>query len=213
MKDYSKYIFDVDYTLLIPDWSNEDIFFRDNLNINNIDELLSDKLEILIKYERSFNNYSYKKLSDYFKEFGYTVSPRFIEDWVEFNGENIIDSVPDGVYELFEYLKSNNKSIVILTNWFSKTQIERLKRHNLYTYIDDLIGGDICLKPSSGAFSLAAGNTPKSDCIMIGDSYTTDILGAKSNGIDYFKIDDNNTILNFYNNIKTSNKKYVKKDN
>ena len=36
MKDYKKYIFDLDYTLLIPDWSKEDDYFIDTL----IDPLL-----------------------------------------------------------------------------------------------------------------------------------------------------------------------------
>lgn len=45
MKDYKKYIFDLDYTLLIPDWSKEDDYFKkifhmknknNSLNKNNI---------------------------------------------------------------------------------------------------------------------------------------------------------------------------------
>ena len=31
MKDYKKYIFDLDYTLLIPDWSKEYDYFRKNI--------------------------------------------------------------------------------------------------------------------------------------------------------------------------------------
>ena len=33
MKNYKKYIFDLDYTLLIPDWSREDEYFRKNIAI------------------------------------------------------------------------------------------------------------------------------------------------------------------------------------
>lgn len=28
MKNYKKYIFDIDYTILIPDWSKEDDYFK-----------------------------------------------------------------------------------------------------------------------------------------------------------------------------------------
>ena len=53
------------------------------------------------------------------------------------NGETIIDEVADGVIEMFNYLKKNNKEIVVLTSWFSGTQIPRLKRTGLYSYIDN----------------------------------------------------------------------------
>ena len=31
MKDYKKYIFDLDYTLLIPDWSKEDDYLKKSI--------------------------------------------------------------------------------------------------------------------------------------------------------------------------------------
>ena len=38
MKDYKKYIFDLDYTLLIPDWSKEDDYFRRTIPLEEQEE-------------------------------------------------------------------------------------------------------------------------------------------------------------------------------
>ena len=68
------------------------------------------------------------------------------------NGETIKDEVADGVIELFDYLKSTGKEIVVLTNWFGGTQIPRLKRTGLYNYLDALITGEIAMKPTLASF-------------------------------------------------------------
>lgn len=38
MKNYKKYIFDLDYTLLVPDWSMEDEFFRKSIPLEEQEE-------------------------------------------------------------------------------------------------------------------------------------------------------------------------------
>ena len=38
MKDYKKYIFDLDYTLLILDWSKEDDFLKKSLLLEEQEE-------------------------------------------------------------------------------------------------------------------------------------------------------------------------------
>ena len=139
MKDYKKYIFDVDYTILIPDWSKEDDYFKEHILENEQEEFFKNKQSILNKYEQEFPRYNTKTLSDYFKSYGYTVSEDTINGWMSYNGETIKDEVVDGVVDLFKYLKENNKEIVILTSWFSGTQIPRLKRAGLFNYIDDLV--------------------------------------------------------------------------
>lgn len=113
------------------------------------------------------------------------------------NGKTIEDIVVDGVIELFEYLKANNKDIIILTSWFSGTQIPRLKRTGLYKYIDQIIAGEDAMKPDLESFELAIGNTNKEDCIMIGDSIKSDKTGAENAGIDYYIVDEKHSIRDF----------------
>lgn len=210
MKNYKKYIFDLDYTLLIPDWSKEDDFLRRNIPLEEQEEFFKQKQLILNKYELEFPKYDFKTLSDYFKSYGFSVSEEVIKGWMIHNGETIKDKVVDGVIELFDYLKTNNKDIVILTSWFSGTQIPRLKRTGLYEYIDKIVTGEDAMKPDLESFELAIGDTNKEDCIMIGDSIKSDKMGALNAGIDYYIVDDEHSIRDLLNMI-ISNKKQQKK--
>ena len=51
MKNYKKYIFDLDYTLLIPDWSKEDDYFKKTIPVEEQKEFFKHKQDILNKYE------------------------------------------------------------------------------------------------------------------------------------------------------------------
>lgn len=196
MKDYKKYIFDLDYTLLIPDWSKEDDYLRRWISSEEQDEFFNQKQFILNKYELDFPKYDFKTLSEFFKSYGFSVSEEAISGWMIYNGETIKDEVADGVRELFDYLKANNKSIVILTSWFSGTQIPRLKRVGLYEYIDQIVAGEDAMKLNLESFELAIGNTNKEDCIMIGDSIKSDKVGAENAGIDCYIVDKEHSIRN-----------------
>lgn len=199
MKDYKKYIFDLDYTLLIPDWSKEDDFLRKSIPLEQQKEFFKEKQLILNKYELEFPKYDFKTLSDYFKSYGFSVNEEVIKGWMIHNGETIKDKVVDGVVELFEYLKANGKKIVILTSWFSGTQIPRLKRTGLYEYIDQIIAGEDAMKPDLESFELAIGDTDKEDCIMIGDSIKSDKVGAENAEIDYYIVDEEHSIRDLFN--------------
>ena len=48
------------------------------------------------------------------------------------------DVMEDGVIEVLEYLKSKDKSLVVLTNWYSLPQVERLKNAGIFEYFDDV---------------------------------------------------------------------------
>ena len=201
MKDYKKYIFDVDYTILIPDWSKEDDYFKEHILENEQEEFFKNKQSILNKYEQEFPRYNTKTLSDYFKSYGFTVSEDTINGWMIYNAETIKDEVVDGVVDLFKYLKENNKEIVILTSWFSGTQIPRLKRAGLFNYIDKIVAGEDAMKPGLESFELAIDVTNKKDCIMIGDSIRSDKVGADNALIDSYIVDKEHTIRNLYNMI------------
>ena len=201
MKDYKKYIFDIDYTILIPDWSKEDDYFKEHILENEQEEFFKNKQSILNKYEQEFPRYNTKTLSDYFKSYGFTVSEDTINGWMIYNGETIKDEVVDGVVDLFKYLKENNKEIVILTSWFSGTQIPRLKRAGLFNYIDKIVAGEDAMKPGLESFELAIDDTNKKDCIMIGDSIRSDKVGADNALIDSYIVDKEHTIRNLYNMI------------
>ena len=209
MKNYKKNIFDLDYTLLIPDWSKEDEFLRMSIPLEEQEEFFKQKQAILNKYELEFPKYDFKTLSDFFKSYGFTVSEDTISGWMIHNGETIKDVVADGVIELFDYLKANGKDIVILTSWFSGTQIPRLKRTRLYDYIDKIVAGEDAMKPDLESFELAIGDTNKEDCIMIGDSIKSDKVGAEKAGIDCYIVDKEHSMKDLLQMIIGSKDKSV----
>ena len=204
MKDYKTYIFDQDYTILIPDWSKEDDYFRETILPEEQEEFFKQKQDIITKYELTFPKYEFNTLSNHFKNHGFNVSEEVLNGWMIHNSEAIKDEIVDGVIDLFKYLKEKNKEIVILTSWFSGTQIPRLKRAGLYKYIDRIVAGDDAMKPDLESFELAIGNTPKEDCLMIGDSIKSDKVGAENAGIDYYIVDKEHSISDFYQMILNS---------
>ena len=177
MKDYKKYIFDIDYTILIPDWSKEDDYFKEHILENEQEEFFKNKQSILNKYGQEFPRNNTKTLSDYFKSYGFTVSEDTINGWMIYNGETIKDEVVDGVVDLFKYLKENNKDI------------------------DKIVAGEDAMKPGLESFELAIDGTNKKDCIMIGDSIRSDKVGADNALIDSYIVDKEHTIRNLYNMI------------
>ena len=211
MRNYKKYIFDLDYTLLIPDWSLEDDYFRKHIPIDEQEEFFKQKQDILNKYELEFPRYDFKTLSDFFKSYGFTVSEDVINGWMIHNGETIKDEIADGVIELLEYLKANGKKIVILTSWFSGTQIPRLKRTGLYSYIDKIVAGEDAMKPDLESFELAIGDSNKEECIMIGDSVKSDKVGAENAGIDCYIIDKEHSLIDLLNTIINDSEKPFEK--
>ncbi len=194
MKNYRKYIFDLDYTLLIPDWSKEDDYLKMSIPLEEQEDFFKQKQSIINKYELDFPKYDFKTLSDFFKSHGFTVSEETISGWMIHNGETIKDEIADGVVELLEYLKSEGKEIVILTSWFSGTQIPRLKRTGLYDYIDKIVAGEDAMKPDLESFELAIGDTDKEDCLMIGDNIKSDKIGAENAGIDCYIVDKEHSL-------------------
>ena len=207
MRKYRKYIFDIDYTILIPDWSKEDDYFRIHIPIEEQEEFFKYKQSILNKYELEFPKYDFKTLSDFFKSYGFTVSEETISGWMIHNGETIKDVVADGAVELLEYLKANGKDIVILTSWFSGTQVPRLKRTGLYGYIDKIVAGEDAMKPDLESFELAIGETQKADCLMIGDSIKSDKVGAENAGIDCYIVDKEHSMRELLQMILSSKEK------
>ena len=88
-----------------------------------------------------------------------------------------------------------DKKLVILSNWFTITQIERLRKNNLLQYFDEVYGGDYTIKPNREAFLRAFGTTPAANCIMIGDNYLKDVCGARNAGANALFYSPNSDLI------------------
>ena len=97
-----------------------------------------------------------------------------------------------------DYL-SKKYELVVLTNWFTKPQSERLKNADILNYFKEVIGGELFMKPSRTAFLNACGEYLPSECIMIGDDYNKDIIGASNTGLNviYFNYKNKDNVNNF----------------
>lgn len=73
--------------------------------------------------------------------------------------------------------------LTILTNYFSLSQRNRLNNMGIGHFFLEYYG-ERKLKPHKEAFIEACGPYKPSQCVMIGDDYLLDILGAKRAGLN-----------------------------
>ena len=190
-----KLIFDLDNTLIM--WKDEYIDalrdtlkkYNNNENPNHINDLIDSYEDYYDRYDKEkmlehINNNIKEKLNmDFMNDFLYNIG------YMSEENKNVIHTL--------RYL-SKKYELVVLTNWFRNPQINRLKNAKIDKYFKEIYGGEDFIKPNKEAFVKAAGNTKLEECIMIGDNYNIDIMGAYNAGLNviYFnpKLKDNNKL-------------------
>lgn len=201
-----KYIFDLDGTLLDGDFKKEKEYFKSVLTTTDSEIFIPKIVPLLEKYESKFKKYDIDLLSRFMSEqSSVKITPNIIKGWIEYN-KDIDNKVIEGAIELLEYLKTKDKQLVILTNWFSDTQKGRLKKSHLNMYFDEVYGGEIYLKPHPQAYKKACGSIPMELCVMIGDNYKKDIEGARSIGMNAIYFNRKNERTNDNNAVKSLRK-------
>lgn len=178
-----RYVFDLDGTLLTADYSKTDKYFEQVLGkkAQKFSNNLSSYLKI---YEREHKNYDLDVLSKYLTmKAGFEISTELLDDWIH-EVESLFDFKEEAGEEVLYTLKRNNNSIALLTNWFGKQQIPRLKKAGLLDYFDDLYTGEQVLKPHKEAYFAAAKGYDPEEVVFIGDNVDFDYIGPKSCGFD-----------------------------
>ena len=187
-------IFDLDNTII--DWKDEylnvviDIVNNMNLGydldkVKQIDKVFSD-------YEDYKVNLEPEKFIKFINDGCNTNLPvEFIYKVIEGQGK-CAEKLSEEKIELFKYL-SNKYELMILSNWFTKTQEERLKIAGIYQYFKYISGGDKhSLKPSIHAFDEVLNGIMPNEAVMIGDSISKDIEPAISLGMNAILISSKN---------------------
>ena len=153
-----RFIFDIDGTILKPDYSKEREFFKKELSSEEGNVFIPQISDLIKKYEETYSKYSVGLLSEFLSyNSGVEISPELIYKWREVVS-NYDPKIIPGAKDLLFYLSVNKaQSVVGLTNWFGDDQMRRLEKAGLLDYFDNFYGGDFYLKPSRESYLNAAG--------------------------------------------------------
>ena len=178
-------IFDMDNTLI--EWKNE--YWNsinkalDEIGYQYNEELIKKMIKVVDEYEKNANCYKKQTMLDFFNKYTNENIPiEFMDKWLYYLGKCAPKELEKQEIETLEYLNKKYE-LVILTNWFRSSQIERLKRAEIYQYFKEIFDGEEIIKPAKESFQKAMGDKNEEQCIMIGDDIDTDIKGATGVGI------------------------------
>lgn len=175
-----KLIFDLDNTLIM--WKDEYVnALKKTMKKYNINEDADYINSLIDNYEKHFDRYDKKLLMDHINEnIDSKVDINFIDDFLYEIG--FMSELDLEVIDTLEYLFKKYE-LVVLTNWFTIPQTNRLKIAKIDKYFKYVYGGEEVIKPRKDAFIRACENNNLDECIMIGDNYDIDIIGAYNAGI------------------------------
>lgn len=97
----------------------------------------------------------------------------------------------DDTASVLEYL-SKKYTLVVLTNWYTKAQKGRLRYNGLDKYFKNIYGCEYGMKPNKDFFDLAREDDNYDECVMVGDSLTSDINPAEALGMRTIHISSDN---------------------
>ena len=140
-----------------------------------VDELFANLEEIVENpYFKAFNKIN--------EEFDLGINPEEIaEEYI-----SIELKATDLNEELFEFLKSlsKNHKVGILTNGASNVQIDKIRKHGISEFVDEIIiSNDIgARKPDEEIFEIAKKKLNAENYVYIGDTFDEDIIPASNSG-------------------------------
>lgn len=194
-KSYDVVIFDIDDTLVNPNYTDKQrfdlIFGKNNINKKDEEKIKTNLYKFLFDFEDKFQN-TYLNEDIIIENF--VNNCEFINSY-NLDGKKIFNDIMESTVEIvepikeskevLEYLKDKGYTILALTNWLYNVQSEKLKKVGLFDYFDEILCIDEnYLKPSKLAFERILNKYESSRCLMIGDSYKCDVQGAKNASID-----------------------------
>ena len=182
-------IFDLDNTLIM--WKDDYLkAIKETLNEYKIKEDYIYLNSLIDEYDNKFNHYDKKLLVDFINQkISSKIDINFLNTFLDKFGSQ--SSISNSIIETLDYL-SKKYELVVLTNWFKEPQENRLKHVNINKYFKEIIGGELYMKPNINAFLNACGNYKPNECLMIGDDYNKDIIGASNAGLKVIYFNYNN---------------------
>ena len=178
-------IFDIDQTLIC------DVDFKKCIKASFYEYGIDDETAMNI-FSNSFQDYELtmgkydRMLFAYFmsKKTGCNLNQIFLDIFFK----HLYPAVKGDSEKLSKMLDGLDKyELVILSNFFSCVQMERLRKLNIDKYFSEFHGENVC-KPNKEAFIEAVGNKQIDECVMIGDNPVFDIKPATDLGMKTIQI-------------------------
>jgi len=202
MKKYKHIFFDLDHTLWDFKTNSglalQQIFEKENLaerGVPSFEKFHKKYLPINDRYwARYHNGYATKeqvrtgRFYDTLKEFGVSdeaLAARMADSYIQIS-PRMNRLFPDAV-EVLKYLQEKYK-LHLITNGFAEVQWTKLEHSGLKPFFEHVIISEEVgtQKPDKEIFEIVFNRamTFADECVMIGDNFNTDILGAKNAGMD-----------------------------
>lgn len=178
-------IFDLDDTLI--KWKSEywASFDRvlERINYNYDTHFIQKLIAAIENYEKIYSVFNKDDMLHLLnKNIERPLPNNFIDYWLE-ELSLCSEQASDDLIKTLNYLH-NKYDLVVLTNWFTVSQVNRLKKAGIASYFSEVYCADkFPIKPNPESYLTAVGDYQISDCIMIGDSVDCDIDGALKIGL------------------------------
>ena len=211
MNNIKHIFFDLDHTL----WhfeKNSSLTFKFLLNKYNINVGLQSFLKIYMPINFSLWNLyrddkitkeylRHNRLKSTFEKLNINIKPSVIDNI----SDDYVKHLPDNNFLLkdaitvLDYL-FKKYTLHIITNGFTEVQNTKIINSNLKKYFTCIIDSETVgvKKPHSKIFQYAydvCKATNKNQCLMIGDNYEADVMGAINNGFKAIHLNSNNENL------------------
>ena len=152
------------------DKNKENDNYKFNFNINDISKFIKNNLSIDFEIE------DFMKLQDIYGNHA-TLKDRIIPE--------VLDKL------------SKDYELVALTKWYCEPQRKRLEKVGILKYFDEVYGFENAgVKPSKKTFITSLGDHNESECLIIGDSISNDIIIPKELGINTIYVNYNHRDTN-----------------
>lgn len=185
-------IFDVDGTLItgvnFTSAVEKTLKKFDLYNEDNVQKFLKG----IYSYEDKFNNYNKENYIGHFSEI---LNKQLTMNFLNTHFENLKSLIPKDSQKLINTIKTLSKKyeLVLLTNYFSESQLNRLNEMGIGHYFTECHGEKI-MKPNYDAYIMACGNNKPSECVMIGDDIYLDIEKAQEAGLNTIWVNSKNAL-------------------
>ena len=182
-------IFDLDNTLIeFPKDYNK--YYDKVISKYNIDISSKDLYRVIGLYETNGKNIYYDKfkmLELINNEFNLHLNIDFMDYLLEIISK-LVTPINNSLKDTLEYL-SNKYELVVLTNWFTDCQKQRLKKVDIFKYFNNVYGTDIIpMKPRKECFMRVIGDLKPEECVMVGDNLKVDIKVPYELGMNVYHL-------------------------